>query len=263
MDNINADILLVLLIQTTVLLTVTAQHNLTPNGTALQSSVFNKPDGNPEYAINPPISNKFTLQTCSHTRPKGDNKPAWWMFQFSFGSAHITDVTIYYKEGLAIRMNGFKLYVTNTSTIPPDGYLCYEDPDPGLPNLTQTIPCNQLGKYVIYYDDKGTDEGKYVYGPIIELCYVAINGCQKNHWGSKCENVCADNCLEQNCYPGNGSCVWGCNPKNCLNDVYNKDTAVCTDGCKKRQTGRYCNEYNMASDGSVSLYIPLVTHRLV
>ncbi|CAG2232086.1 PTPRA [Mytilus edulis] len=67
-------------------------------------------------------------------------------------------------------MDGFKLYVTNTSTIPPVGFLCYED-GPGLPNITQTIPCNQLGKYVIYYDDIGD----VTYGPIVELCYVAIN----------------------------------------------------------------------------------------
>ncbi|CAC5362800.1 unnamed protein product [Mytilus coruscus] len=150
-------------------------------------------------------------------------------------------------------MDGFKLYVTNTSTIPPNGYLCYEDTDPGLPNITQIIPCNQLGKYVIYYDTKGSLHGGDRYGPIIELCYVAINGCKNSHWGSKCENVCADNCMERNCYPENGSCVWGCNPKYCLKDVCNKDTAVCTEGCKKRRTGSYCNEYNVASDGLVSL----------
>ncbi|CAG2230249.1 unnamed protein product [Mytilus edulis] len=76
----------------------------------------------------------------------------------------------------AHRMDGFKLYVTNTSTIPPDGYLCYEDPDPGLPNITQTIPCNQLGQYVIYFDDKGIQQSPTYYeGPVVELCYVAIN----------------------------------------------------------------------------------------
>lgn len=74
------------------------------------------------------------------------------------------------------RMDGYKIYVTNTSTIPPQGYLCYEDPEPGLPNITQTIPCNQLGKYAIYYDTKGSDEGNSVPGPIVELCYVEING---------------------------------------------------------------------------------------
>ncbi|CAG2229407.1 unnamed protein product [Mytilus edulis] len=92
------------------------------------------------------------------------------MFEFSFESAYITDIQIYYRANLAERMDGFKLYVTNTSTIPPVGFLCYED-GPGLPDITQTIPCNQLGKYVIYYDDKGDD----TYGPIVELCYVAIN----------------------------------------------------------------------------------------
>ncbi|CAC5421884.1 unnamed protein product [Mytilus coruscus] len=152
----------------------------------------------------------------------------------------------------ATRMDGFKLYVTNTSAIPPDGYLCYEDPDPGLPNTTQTIPCNQLGKYVIYYDNKGSYEGTHFYGPIIELCYVAINGCGKSFWGSNCENDCAENCIERNCFPENGSCVWGCNSQNCLNDICNKYTAVCTFGCKERRTGSFCNKYNMASDGLVS-----------
>lgn len=75
-------------------------------------------------------------------------------------------------------MDGFKLYVTNTSlTIPPENHLCYADPDDGQPNTTQTIPCNELGKYVIYYDDKGYQEEPDRYdGPVIELCYVAING---------------------------------------------------------------------------------------
>ncbi|XP_071121539.1 multiple epidermal growth factor-like domains protein 10 [Mytilus edulis] len=152
---------------------------------------------------------------------------------------------------LARRMDGFKLYVTNTSTIPPDGYLCYED-GPGLPNITQTIPCHELGKYVIYYDSTGSWENPDRYdGPVVELCYVAINGCEKSSWGSTCQFVCADNCIERNCYPGNGSCVWGCDPKNCLNDICNKNTAVCTDGCKERRTGRYCNKYNIASEGMV------------
>ncbi|CAC5418190.1 PTPRT [Mytilus coruscus] len=147
-------------------------------------------------------------------------------------------------------MDGFKLYVTNTSTIPPVGYLCYEDPDPGLPNITQTIPCNQLGKYVIYYDTKGS-KAIDNQGPIVELCYVVINGCPKNRWGSTCGEFCAY-CIHQNCIPENGFCVWGCNTQNCLNDVCDKHTAVCTVGCKKRRTGNYCDKYNIASDGVVS-----------
>lgn len=69
-------------------------------------------------------------------------------------------------------MDRFQLYLTNTSTIPSDGYLCYEDIDPGLPNITQTIPCSEVGKFVIYYDTTGNGHD----GPVVELCYVAING---------------------------------------------------------------------------------------
>lgn len=76
-------------------------------------------------------------------------------------------------------MRGFKLYVSNTTTIPPDGYLCYEDLSTSEPNVIQKIPCYQLGKYVIYYDDIGSKEID-TYGPIVELCYVAINGMLKN-----------------------------------------------------------------------------------
>lgn len=74
-------------------------------------------------------------------------------------------------------MDGFKLCVTNTSNIPPDSDSCYEDPGPGFPNITQTVSWNKLGNYVIYYDDKGSTEisGRYD-GPVIELCYIAING---------------------------------------------------------------------------------------
>ncbi|CAC5421893.1 unnamed protein product [Mytilus coruscus] len=224
-------------------------ENLTPSGKASQSSQIDI--ARPQNAIDPPESNDFDFNKCTHTYI--DNKPAWWMFEFSFEFAFITDITIYYREGFSRRMDGFKLYVTNTSTIPPVDHLCYTDPDPGLPNITQTIPCYELGKYIIYYDDKGSRENPTRYdGPVVELCYVAINGCQKSLWGSTCEKFCAENCIERNCYPGNGSCVWGCNAENCLNDICNTDTAVCTVGCKERRTGTYCNKYNIAYDGFVT-----------
>ncbi|XP_063443552.1 multiple epidermal growth factor-like domains protein 11 isoform X2 [Mytilus trossulus] len=236
--------LLLLLSHTVVLLRVSAQHNLTPFGTATQSS--NHSIGVPQKALQPPVSNAYSINICSHTGIVSKT-PAWWMFQFSFGISFITDITIYYRESYSYRMDGFKLYVSNTSTIPPDGYLCYEDPDPGLPNITQTIPCNQLGQYVIYYDTKPDIS----YGPIIELCYVAIYGCRKGFWGSNCEKVCSEYCIERHCYPGNGSCIFGCNTDYCLHDNCNKFTGICTDGCKERRTGDYCNKYNLAYDSSV------------
>ncbi|XP_071176446.1 uncharacterized protein [Mytilus edulis] len=171
----------VLLIHTTILLTVTAQKNLTPFGIATQSSSLSNDsmNGKPENAVNPPISNQYSLDNCSSTRlATRDIMTAWWMFHFSLGTAYIGDITIYYRENYANRMSGFKLYVTNTSTIPPVGYTCYEDVfslRPPYPNISQTIPCNQIGKYVIYYDVTGSEEGSLIYLPIVELCYVAIH----------------------------------------------------------------------------------------
>ncbi|XP_071129381.1 uncharacterized protein [Mytilus edulis] len=196
--------LFVILLFTTYQLTVTAQHNLTPYGTATQSSNFE--ESLPQNAIEPPISNTFSKTLCSHT-DRG-SKPAWWMFHFSFGPAYITDINIYYRENFAVRMDGFKVYVTNTSTIPPNGHLCHKD-GPGLPITTQTIPCNQLGQYVIYYDTKGSVQDGVSFGPIIELCYVAINGCPKGTWGRKCTTKCPSKCINQHCHLKNGSCVWG------------------------------------------------------
>ncbi|XP_052080748.1 plexin-B2-like isoform X2 [Mytilus californianus] len=235
--------LLVLIVHTTGVLTVTAQMNLAPNGTATQSSNNDAIKGKPENAVNPPISNEYSLDKCSHTKEaqSGINE-AWWMFEFSFGTAYITEVTIYYRENSAKRMDGFRLYVTNTPNIPPDGHLCYED-GYGFPTTTQTIPCNNLGQYVIYFDNKGSDEGNFVPGPIIELCYVAIYGCPKSFWGSNCNISCAVNCREQHCFPGNGSCVFGgCSNTNCLNNNCDEDTEVCIEGCKGDRTGPYCNK---------------------
>ncbi|XP_071159994.1 plexin A3-like [Mytilus edulis] len=250
--------LLALIIQTTVVLTVTAQKNLTPNGTATQSSDNDAVKGKAENAINPPISNVYSIDDCSSTKlsPKGITE-AWWMFIFSFDTAYITDVTIYYRENYAIRMDGFELYVTNTSTIPPDGYRCYEDPfspNGPYPNITQTIPCNQLGKYVIYYDKFGSNEDGIPL-PVVELCYVAIDGCPKSFWGSNCGIPCAESCTGQHCFPGNGSCILGgCTDDNCLNSNCDKTTAKCTDGCTRHRTGPFCNNHNIASNSSVLLH---------
>ncbi|VDI51082.1 Hypothetical predicted protein [Mytilus galloprovincialis] len=167
-------------------------------------------------------------------------------------------------------MDGFKLYVTNTSTIPPDGYLCYEDPDPGFPNIIQTITCNQLGKYVIYYDDKGSTEvsngNTRVIGPIVELCYVAINGCPPTHYGPLCNTTCPPNCNGP-CELDVGDCLLGCTngwtgnrcdgechlgfygnaclepcSANCSNQKCNHVTGECIGGCKDGWQGFNCSQ---------------------
>jgi len=67
--------------------------------------------------------------------------------------------------------------------------------------------------------------------------------------GADCGNPCPVNCISGHCYPGNGRCVRNCNSGNCLNDVCDTDTGVCTDGCKIGLEGDYCDrcEYNSIS----------------
>ncbi|CAG2257240.1 MEGF10_11 [Mytilus edulis] len=76
--------------------------NLTPSGKASQSSQINT--AGPHNAIDPPVSNEFDFAKCTHTYI--DNNPQWWMFAFSFDSAFITDITIYYREGYNIASEG-------------------------------------------------------------------------------------------------------------------------------------------------------------
>lgn len=73
-------------------------YTITPFGTATQSTLIGGSSGEPEYAIYPPISNQFSVSICSHTS-FSNSKPAWWMFEFSFGYAYITEIQIYYREG--------------------------------------------------------------------------------------------------------------------------------------------------------------------
>lgn len=35
-------------------------------------------------------------------------------------------------------------------------------------------------------------------------------GCYKGWCGGECSTPCPVNCIDNHCYPGNGSCVWGC-----------------------------------------------------
>lgn len=72
--------------------------NLTQFGTARQSSSFSNGLGKPEYAIYPPITNNFSLSTCSHAYLTDSTESAWWMFQFSVGPMYITDITIYFRK---------------------------------------------------------------------------------------------------------------------------------------------------------------------
>jgi hypothetical protein len=94
----------------------------------------------------------------------------------------------------------------------------------------------------------------------IQNYYIYI-GCYKGWRGSDCSKPCPATCVDGHCYPGNGTCVWGCAIgqdgdncdrrnvyiflrslctrfccyfflfANCLNDICDTATGKCTQGC--------------------------------
>ena len=70
---------------------------------------------------------------------------------------------------------------------------------------------------------------------------MLYTGCYKGWWGSDCSNPCPATCVVGHCLPANGSCVWGCNPDNCLSDKCDTTTGICTQGCEIGRRGNYCD----------------------
>lgn len=69
-----------------------------------------------------------------------------------------------------------------------------------------------------------------------------VVGCFKGTWGNDCADQCPEKCIDNHCYPQNGTCVWGCDPSHCLHNKCDIHTSVCTDGCVPGRAGQYCNK---------------------
>lgn len=81
------------------------------------------------------------------------------------------------------RLAGFLLYVSNydVSSVPDikGSTLCYKD-GPQLPILNLTIKCTEIGRYVIFYNERLDGviypEGYEVQNIYTELCEVKVQG---------------------------------------------------------------------------------------
>ncbi|XP_071180902.1 receptor-type tyrosine-protein phosphatase mu-like [Mytilus edulis] len=220
---------------------VPAQINLAPQGVAIQLTDY--PERYANLAIEGPANNKWD-DGCSVTAL--DQTFAWWGLQLP-AVAHMTNIVIYYREFFAQRMDGFSLYLHNgTADQSNVSGLCYTDKDSGVPAITQNITCSMLAKNM-YFINRRSNATCFV-----ELCYVAIYGCWKGSWGLNCTESCPANCINQNCYPETGFCVWGCDSHNCLHSKCDVQSGVCTDGCVIGRAGQYCNKRNLAFTGKAT-----------
>ncbi|XP_071132314.1 receptor-type tyrosine-protein phosphatase epsilon-like [Mytilus edulis] len=223
---------LLLIIVETIILTVSAQINLVPQGIAVQRTTYL--DRYANLAIKGPVNNEWA-DGCSATN--AGQLYAWWGLQLP-AVAHMTNILIYYRKDTPFRMDGFRLYLENgTADQSSASGLCYTDQGiSGYPAITQNLTCNMLAENMYFVNRRNSVEC------YVELCYVAIYGCWKGTWGRNCSELCPANCINQNCYPETGLCVWGCDAQNCLNNQCDNKTGVCTAGCEIGQTGQYCNK---------------------
>jgi len=76
---------------------------------------------------------------------------------------------------------------------------------------------------------------------------MLYTGCYKGWLNNTCSKSCPATSVVGHCYPGNGSCVWGCNPDNCLNDTCDTNTGICTQGCKIGLRGVYCDKRKLTN----------------
>jgi hypothetical protein len=78
-----------------------------------------------------------------------------------------------------VRLAGYYLYVSNSTTSKNDGFLCYHHSESGPSSAHQNRTCNHLGKHVIIYNERnkgGNNPAGYTTFAILELCKVIING---------------------------------------------------------------------------------------
>ena len=53
----------------------------------------------------------------------------------------------------------------------------------------------------------------------LQMNHALPTDCNTGWWSTNCSKSCLVYSISGHCIPGNGSCVWGCNSYNCLNDA--------------------------------------------
>ncbi|CAC5409016.1 unnamed protein product [Mytilus coruscus] len=223
----------------TFFVTVTAQTNLALEGNVDQKTTLTDSDGvhNAILATTGPANNNWN-DGCSSTMP--GKKQAWWALLLP-KIAFVTNVVIYYRGDRPDQMDQFRLYLSNGTEHAKDKSLCYTDLGiKGYPETTQDHNCNTLTRNVYFFNRDR----------VVELCYIEINGCWKGTWGDGCTTDCPVECIGRHCYPGNGSCIWGCDVQECFHGTCDAETSICTKGCVPGRGGRYCTFYNTVHDRS-------------
>ncbi|XP_069125813.1 uncharacterized protein [Argopecten irradians] len=215
-----------------------SERNVAMSGTAQQSSNQNDKIWLAEQAVDGCQEVTIPSGCCSHTKAEGQ-KTAWW--RVNLGEfITINYITIYYRDNFQQRFAGYQLYVSNTTSSPQDGVLCFEDTSRtrGALQLNVTHLCPNVSQYVTVYNYRSnpTRQDWYDNHAVLELCEVQVWGCPVGTYGDgNCDSACSGNCYGGNCNATTGTCFY------CVPQTYG---AKCEQNCSINCKDRLCMKEN-------------------
>ncbi|XP_021340000.1 multiple epidermal growth factor-like domains protein 11 [Mizuhopecten yessoensis] len=174
-------------------------------------------DGNDSDLLNDP--NNAAIPQCLYTIK--NQKTTFWQVDLE-QTVVIDHVEVIFRKGgndqntHQTRRNGYSIIVTASSTYLPitQADICYSDTNPALSSANhENQSCSNIGRYVTLYNQRETLSGSdYSNNAVLELCEVKVMGCPINKHGPNCAEDCPANCTNNLCFPGNGTCMQGCEP---------------------------------------------------
>ncbi|XP_069125820.1 uncharacterized protein [Argopecten irradians] len=152
-NNLRGCVIVIIL---AVLRSSVSESNVANLTTAIQSSNHDKTRWLASAAVDGCVQTSITSGCCAHTKASSF-KTAWWQVNLG-GFITINSIKIYYRDNSQKRFAGYQLYVSNTTTTPPDGVLCYKDTSSTEADvqLIVTHQCPSVGQYVTVYNSRNT-----------------------------------------------------------------------------------------------------------
>ncbi|XP_033738929.1 multiple epidermal growth factor-like domains protein 10 isoform X2 [Pecten maximus] len=213
-----------------VFTTIRSEENLALSKAASQSSDIGNGRWPASGAVDGCEETDVFSDCCSHTDIRV-SKTAWWRVDLGQIST-IDTIRIVYRDNFQQRLAGYQLYVSNTTTLPTDGVLCYEDTSStnSSVQLVVTHQCPYVGRYVTVYNYRNNPKRYNWYSDdaLLELCEVQVFGCPVGMYGNgDCNQVCPASCYGRNCNSKTGSCIY------CIQGKYgNTCENDCSTNCK-------------------------------
>ncbi|XP_069128361.1 uncharacterized protein [Argopecten irradians] len=221
---------------------IRSEQNVALSKPSEQSSDQGRPDLVASKVVDGCLDRKMDNGCCTHTQGSGP-KTAWWRVDMK-ELMTINSITITYTNTVERRdrLAGYHLYISNTTSTPQDGTLCYVDTSSTIDEvqLVVTHQCPFVGRYVTVYNYRTEPlrQSWYYQYALLELCELQVWGCPSACYGGNC-NSTTGACFY--CFTGTYGdfCNMTC-PANCKDNACEKDTGTCVETDIYSKSGLFC-----------------------